>query len=105
MRIVNFETRGVPGIAADEGAGWHGLSRPDSGFPGTLPELIAQGADLSRIGRTLGQSEGIDLKAVRLLPQVPAPPKRRSQLRGSPGGERAEEAGVSGNLRPASRRV
>src|SRR5580700_7411848 len=75
MRIVNFETHGVPGIAADEGSGWHGLSRPDSGFPGTLPELIAQGADLLRIGRSLGQSPVMDLKAVRLLPPVPAPPK------------------------------
>ena len=42
MRIVNFETRGVLGIAADEGSGWHGLTQRDSGFPGTLPELIAQ---------------------------------------------------------------
>jgi acylpyruvate hydrolase len=75
MRIVNFETHGVPGIAADEGSGWHGLSQPDSGFPGTLPELIAQGADLLHIGRTLGQSPGIDLKAVHLLPPVPAPSK------------------------------
>ena len=75
MRIVNFEIRGVPGIAADEGSGWHGLSQPDSGFPGTLPELIAQGADLLRIGKTLEQSPAIDLNAVRLLPPVPAPPK------------------------------
>lgn len=75
MRIVNFETRGVPGIAADEGSGWHGLTQPDSGFPGTLPELISQGADLLRIGRSLAQSPGIDLKSVRLLPPVPAPPK------------------------------
>src|SRR6204780_3756328 len=75
MRIANFETHGVPGIAADEGSGWHGLSKSDSGFPGTLPELIAQGADLSHIGRTLGQSPLIDLKSVQLLPPVPAPPK------------------------------
>jgi acylpyruvate hydrolase len=75
MRIVNFETRGVPGIAADEGSGWHGLTQSDSEFPGTLQELILQGADLLRIGRTLGQSPLIDLKAVRLLPPVPAPPK------------------------------
>ena len=75
MRIVNFEIRGVPGIAADEGSGWHGLSQPDSGFPGTLPELIAQGADLLRIGKTLEQSPAIDLNAVRLMPPVPAPPK------------------------------
>jgi hypothetical protein len=33
MRIVNFETRGVFGIAADEGSGCHGLD--------TLPELVA----------------------------------------------------------------
>src|SRR5271170_6935074 len=75
MRIVNFETREVPGIAADEGSGWHGLSQSDSGFPGTLPQLIAQDADLLRIGRILGQSPAIDLNAVRPLPPVPVPPK------------------------------
>src|SRR6266478_6260832 len=75
MRIINFETGGSPGIAADEGSGWHGLTQRDGGFPGTLPELIAQGADLLRIGRSLGQSTTIDLNAVRLLPPVPVPPK------------------------------
>ena len=75
MRIVNFETRGVPGIAADEGSGWHGLTQRDSGFPGTLPELIAQGADLLHIARSLGPSPAIDLSTVRLLPLVPVPPK------------------------------
>ena len=75
MRIIHFETGGVPGIAADEGSGWHGLTQHDIGFPGTLPELIAQGADLLRIGRSLGQSPAVDLNAVRLLPLVPVPPK------------------------------
>jgi len=75
MRIVHFETDGVPGIAADEGSGWHGLTQRESGFPGTLPELIAQGADLLRTGRSLEQSPAIDLNAVRLLPPVPVPPK------------------------------
>jgi acylpyruvate hydrolase len=75
MRIVHFETRGIAGIAADEGSGWHGLTQRDSGFPDTLPELIAQGADLLRMGRSLGQSPAIDLNAVRLLPPVPKPPK------------------------------
>jgi acylpyruvate hydrolase len=75
MRIIHFETRGVPGIAADEGSGWHGLTQQDSGFPGTLPELIAQDADLLRIARSLEQSPAIDLNAVQLLPPVPAPPK------------------------------
>ena len=42
MRIVHFEKEGVPGIAADDGSGWPGLSKRESGFPGTLPELIAR---------------------------------------------------------------
>jgi 2-keto-4-pentenoate hydratase/2-oxohepta-3-ene-1,7-dioic acid hydratase in catechol pathway len=75
MRIAHFETREVLGIAADQGSGWHGLTQRDTGFPGTLPELIAQGADLLRAGRTLEQSPAIDLSAVRLLPPVPVPPK------------------------------
>ncbi len=75
MRIAHFETHGIVGIAADEGSGWHGQTQRDSGFPGTLPELIAQGADLLRICRSLGQSPAIDLNAVRLLAPVPVPPK------------------------------
>jgi acylpyruvate hydrolase len=75
MRIIHFERGGIPGIAADAGSGWHGLTERDSGFPGTLPELIAQGADLLPIGKSLGQSPAIDLNAVRLLPPVPVPPK------------------------------
>ncbi len=75
MRIVHFETGGVLGIAANEGSGWHGLMEREGGFPGTLPELIAQGADLLRVGRSLGPSPVIDLNAVRLLPPVPVPPK------------------------------
>jgi acylpyruvate hydrolase len=75
MRIVHFETRGAVGIAADEGPGWHGLTSQDSRFPGTLPELIAQGKDLPQIGRNLGQFPAIDLNSVRILPPVPAPPK------------------------------
>src|SRR5260370_2974343 len=75
MRIVNFEKEGVPGIAADDGSGWHGLTERESGFPGTLPELIAQGADLLRTGRALLPMHAIDLNAVRILPPVPKPPK------------------------------
>ena len=75
MRIVHFEKGGVPGIAADDGSGWHGLTERESGFPGTLPELIAQGADLLRAGRDLLPMQAIDLNAVRILPPVPKPPK------------------------------
>jgi 2-keto-4-pentenoate hydratase/2-oxohepta-3-ene-1,7-dioic acid hydratase in catechol pathway len=75
MRIVHFERDGVAGIAADGGSGWRGLTADESGFPGTLPELIAQGADLLRIGRDLLPMHAIDLNAIRILPPVPRPPK------------------------------
>jgi acylpyruvate hydrolase len=75
LRIVHFEKAGIPGIAADEGSGWHGLTEREAGFPGTLPELIAQGADLLRAGRSLLAMPGIDLNTVRILPPVPNPPK------------------------------
>ena len=75
MRIVHFEKAGVAGIAADDGSGWHGLTAREGGFPGTLPELIAQGADLLRTGKDLLPMPAIDLNAVRILPPVPKPPK------------------------------
>jgi acylpyruvate hydrolase len=75
MRLVHFEQDGVAGIAADDGSGWHGLLARENGFPGMLPELIAQGADLLRIGRELQSTPAIDLNAVRILPPVPRPPK------------------------------
>ena len=75
MRIVHFEKGGVPGIAVDNGSGWHGLTRRESGFPGTLPELIANGADLLRASRDLLLMHAIDLSTVRILPPVPKPPK------------------------------
>ena len=75
MRIVHFEKEGVPGIAADDGAGWHGVTERESGFPGTLPELIAQGSDLLRTGRDLRPMPAVDLNAVRILPPVAKPPK------------------------------
>src|ERR1700693_206768 len=75
MRIVNFEKGGVSGIGADHGSVCHGLTARESGFPGTLPELIAQGADLLRTGRDLLPVHAIDLNAVRILPPVPRPPK------------------------------
>jgi acylpyruvate hydrolase len=75
MRIVHFEKAGVPGIAANDGSGWHGLTARESGFPGTLPDLIAQGADLLRAGGDLLPMHAIDLEVVRILPPVPKPPK------------------------------
>jgi 2-keto-4-pentenoate hydratase/2-oxohepta-3-ene-1,7-dioic acid hydratase in catechol pathway len=75
MRIVHFEKEGVPGVAADDGSGWHGLTGREGGFPGTLPELIARGADLLRTGADLLPMHAIDLSTIRILPPVPKPPK------------------------------
>ena len=75
MRIVHFERDGVAGIAADDGSGWHGLMERESGFPGALPELITQSADLLRIGRDLQPTPAIDLNAVRIRPPMTRPPK------------------------------
>jgi acylpyruvate hydrolase len=75
MRILHFEKEGVPGIAADGGAGWHGLTERERGFPGTLTELITQGVDLVRTSRELLAAQAIELSAVRVLPPVPRPPK------------------------------
>ena len=75
MRIVHFEKGDVPGIAADDGLGWHGLTEQEAGFPGAVPDLIAQGADLLRIGKNLLSMHAIDLDAVRILPPVPKPTK------------------------------
>jgi acylpyruvate hydrolase len=77
MRIVHFEKGAVPGIAADDSSGWHGLAKREGGLPGTLPELIAQGADplptgsdLLPTGSDLLPMHAIDLNAVRILPPV-----------------------------------
>lgn len=75
MHIAHFQSGDVLGIAADTGSGWHGLTQRDSGFPGTLPDLIAQGADLLHACKCLEQSPAIDLNAIRLLPPMPVPPK------------------------------
>jgi acylpyruvate hydrolase len=75
MRVIHFEKEGILGIAADDGSGWHGLTEHENGFPGALPELIAQSANLSRAGRDLLRAPAIDPNTVRLLPPAPKPPK------------------------------
>src|SRR5579871_1147258 len=75
MRIVNFQKGSTSGIAADDGSGWNGLLQGEADFPGTLPDLIARGDDLLRVGKRLAYAPRIDLDEVRMLPPVPKPPK------------------------------
>jgi hypothetical protein len=80
MRILHFETGGVPGIAADEGSGWHGLTQWDSEFPGTLPELIAQGTDLLRIITGTPGGVGAARKSPVYICSLEISPKWRSRV-------------------------
>ena len=105
MRMVNFETGGAPELPPMKArAGM--ASRSATAISRHLARAIAQGADLLRIGRSLGQSPAIDLNAVRLLPPVPVPPKILCV--GLNYDDHLEESGLkkpaSGNLR-RSRRV
>lgn len=75
MRIVSFEKSGVLGIAVEGGAGWRGLTQRESGFPGTLPELIARGVNLNEMGKRLLSAPTVDVDAVRILPPLTEPPK------------------------------
>ena len=77
MRFVMFEAAGKQGIALEQGAGvFHGLSRGDAGFPGTLDQLVRRGRPaLADAVRTLSRGGVVDLTKVRLLPPLSAPGK------------------------------
>ena len=77
MRFVMFEAAGKQGIALEQGAGvFHGLSRGDAGFPGTLHQLVRGGRPaLVDAAHTLSRGGVVDLTKVRLLPPLSAPGK------------------------------
>ena len=63
MRIVHFEKRGVPGIAADEGSGWHGLTQTIGERFRSMPKVT-----MAKIGgRAWGGASEIGL-AVDMVP-------------------------------------
>ncbi|MBR0668383.1 fumarylacetoacetate hydrolase family protein [Roseomonas hellenica] len=77
MRFAAFRQGGRPGIAAAvQGGAFHGFLAGESGHPGALDALIAQGPGaLAAAGRALLAGPEIALDAVELLPPLPSPPK------------------------------
>lgn len=75
MRFINFEAEDRAGVAVDTGQGFHGLTRDEPGYPGTLSDLITSNADLAEVARGLSRGPRIDERAVTLLPPIPRPSK------------------------------
>ncbi|CCA90751.1 fumarylacetoacetate hydrolase family protein [Novosphingobium sp. PP1Y] len=75
MQIVRFEDRRGRGLAVNTGDGYRALWSEDGPFPGDLPDLIAEGADLMAIGSAFHAATPIDIDAVRILPPLPNPGK------------------------------
>ena len=77
MRFAAYQSDKGPGLAVALADGkFRGLAESDAGFPGTLPQLVAGGADALRAaGRQLAQAAEIDLGALAWLPPLPRPGK------------------------------
>ena len=77
MRFAAYQSDKGPGLAVALADGkFRGLAESDAGFPGTLPQLVAGGADALRAaGRQFAQAAEIDLGALAWLPPLPRPGK------------------------------
>lgn len=75
MQFVRFEDGNGRGLAINTGEGYRALWVADASFPGDLPDLIEQGADLVEIANAFHAATPIDIDAVRILPPLPNPGK------------------------------
>jgi 2-keto-4-pentenoate hydratase/2-oxohepta-3-ene-1,7-dioic acid hydratase in catechol pathway len=75
MQIIRFTDARGQGLAINTGDGYRGLWLDDAAFPGDLPDLIAQGADLMAIGAAFHAATPIDIDGVDLLMPLPNPGK------------------------------
>lgn len=70
MRFTAFEDdKGIGLAASADGTSWHGLREGDAAYPGSLDDLLRQGA-LVEGGRTLLAGEAIDLAKVSIRPPI-----------------------------------
>ena len=74
MRYATFRQDGRLGLAASAGAGFHGRLAGDPDYPGSLADLLRDGALLAA-GPGLLSGPALDLAAVELLPPIPGPGK------------------------------
>ncbi len=78
MRFASFTRNGQRGVAvaADAKNEFHGRTADETGYPGEISALVAQGGDhLMAAGRALLSAPAISLDDVELLPPLPSPEK------------------------------
>lgn len=78
MRFAAYRQNGSEGLAAavDAKSPFRGYMVTDTGYPGKLANLVAQGSErLLAAGRALLTGSEVDLDKVELLPPLPSPPK------------------------------
>ncbi len=75
MKFVSFQTPNGPGLAVQDGAGLKGLVTGDSGYPGTLDEVMARGDDLGDIASVLRGGSSYDPDTLTYLPPLQTPGK------------------------------
>jgi 2-keto-4-pentenoate hydratase/2-oxohepta-3-ene-1,7-dioic acid hydratase in catechol pathway len=77
MRFLAFEKAGRAGLAvAGKDGSFTGLQEGDSGFPGTLDQLLAKGGDaLKQAADALAAGDAIDPDQVNVRPPLARPPK------------------------------
>jgi len=75
MKISMFIRDHLVGIGVWVDTELHGLYSGAAGFPGTLDELLAGGADLRAAGNTLLKAPVVDQSTIRYLPPVQKPSK------------------------------
>ena len=71
MRLIRYEQNGQLGLAAELSGAFHGLLVGDAAFPGDVDQLLAQGANLSQVGKMLGETAPVvELSQVKFRPPV-----------------------------------
>lgn len=75
MRFATFRQDGRLGLAASSGAAFHARLEGDPDAPGSLADLLRDGADLAAAGRRLLSGPALDLESAEVLPPLPSPGK------------------------------
>ncbi|MBU0927398.1 MAG: fumarylacetoacetate hydrolase family protein [Spirochaetes bacterium] len=75
MKFYSYEREGRPGLGLGREDGLRGLELGVPGYPGSLDELLASGADLRAVGEALSSAPLVDAASVRFSPPVRRPSK------------------------------
>lgn len=75
MKITGYELNGRAGTGVWIDGGLRGIEQGAAGFPGSIDDMLAAGADLAAIGRRLASAPVVDTGAIRFLPPVRRPSK------------------------------